>query len=342
MTSGKIKPVLGPNGEPPPGSIAEKRHVDINGVRQGMVTRSADPTQPVLLFVHGGPGMPSYFLEQDYPTGLEQEVTVVYWDQRGTALSYLPDIAPQTMTTAQFIADTIAVTDYLRNRFHQDKIYVLAHSWGTFIAIQAVAHAPELYHAYIGMSQISYQIRSENESYAYMLQRYKELGNARMVRKLEAAPIAMTVPMPKAYMALRDRAMHTLGVGTTHEMKSVVTGIFLRSWLNREYTVGEKLAIWRGRKFSRSFGLWDEMQSTDMTKQITELEVPVYFLHGAHDHTVSYTGAKSYLGHLKAPVKGFYTFPESAHSPAFEEPMRARDILLNDVLKGGSEMADTE
>ena len=81
-------------------------------------------------------------------------------------------------------------------------------------------------------------------------------------------------------MALRDPAMHGLGVGTTHDMKSVITGLFLPSWLNREYTVGEKLDIWRGKFAARSLGLWDEMQGDDLTKRITELEIPVYFVHG--------------------------------------------------------------
>ena len=179
------------------------------------------------------------------------------------------------MTTEQFIADTLAVTDHLRERFHQDRIYVLAHSWGTYLAIQAVQRAPERYHAHVGMAQISHQIESENESYAYVLERYERMGDTRMVRRLRASPISMSVPMPEAYLALRDRAMHRLGVGTMHEMKSVVTGVFLRSLRNSEYTAREKLAIWRGRSFSQSFGLWDEMQRTDLAARITSLEVPV-------------------------------------------------------------------
>ena len=97
------------------GSVAEKVSVPINGVHQGMVIRGKHSANPVLLWVHGGPGMPDYPLTQQYPTDLEDLFTVVWWDQRGAALSYDPDIPPDTMTIEQFIADTIAVTDYLRN-----------------------------------------------------------------------------------------------------------------------------------------------------------------------------------------------------------------------------------
>ena len=105
----------------------------------------------------------------------------------------------------------------------------MGHSGGTFIGIQAAARAPELYHAYIGVAQMSYQLTSEKLAYEYMLQQFKENGNRAMVRKLEAAPVTMRDGTPHAYLAIRDKAMHSLGIGTTHDMKSVITGIFLPS-----------------------------------------------------------------------------------------------------------------
>ena len=129
-SSGKPEPLLDENGTPRVGSLSEKTHVTINGMEQGMFIRSKDPTNPVLLFLHGGPGMPEYFLTQRYPTGLEEDFTVVWWDQRGAGLSYSAGIPPETMTVEQLVSDTLAVTNYLRDRFHQDKIYLLGHSGG--------------------------------------------------------------------------------------------------------------------------------------------------------------------------------------------------------------------
>ena len=157
----------------------------------------------------------------------------------------------------------------------------MAHSWGSYVGIQVAARTPESFHAYIGVSQITHQIRSERLSYEYMLQRFTERGDSRMVRRLAAAPVTLGVPLPAAYDALRDKAMHVLGVGTTRDMRSVVTGLFLPSWAFREYTLGEKVKLWRGKRFSRRFGLWDQMQATDLSALVTELEVPAYFLHGA-------------------------------------------------------------
>jgi len=339
FSPGTPKRLLDEKGKALAGSISEKSHVSINGVLQGMFIVGRDIGNPVLLFLHGGTAMPEYFLTQRYPTGLEQYFTVVWWDRRGAGLSYRADIPPETMTLEQSISDTIEVTKYLRIRFHKDKIFLMAHSGGSPIGIQAAARAPELYFAYIGVSQMSYQLKSEMLSYEYMIGRYREIGNRKMVRRLEAGPVTMTIPLPAAYMKVRDKAMHGLGVGTTRDMKSEITGVFMESWLCRAYTLGEKFAIWRG-KFSSDKILWDKMIATDMTKKVPKLDLPVYFFHGKHDYTVSYPLAKAYLDGLQAPIKGFYTFEDSAHSPMFEEPVRMKRILQQDVLAGTNSLAD--
>lgn len=338
MSPGKPEPFLDENRNLLAGSISEKIHVDINGVDQGMFIKSKDVTHPVLLYLHGG--MPDYFLTQKYPTGLEDYFTVVWWEQRGSGLSYSANIPPESMTLEQMISDTKEVTNYLRKRFGQEKIYLMGHSGGTFIGLQVAARAPELYHAYIGVAQMSYQLKSERLAYEYMLKQFKEKGNKKMVRKLESAPVTLTDGISDSYLSLRDKAMHSLGIGTTHDMNSVITGIFLPSLTSREYTLIEKVNMWRGKSRSGVSLLWDTMLATDMTKEVPEIDIPVYFFHGIYDYTVSYILAKDYFEKLKAPLKGFYTFEQSAHSPLFEEPERLQQILQMDVLAGKNNLAD--
>ncbi|NSW54023.1 MAG: alpha/beta hydrolase, partial [Anaerolineae bacterium] len=189
MSPGVPAPVTDENGTVIPGSLSEKVFVDINGSRQGMFIISSSLDNPVLLIVHGG--MPEYFLTDQYPVGLEQAFTVVWWEQRGIGISYDDDIPRESLTARQSIEDTIAVTRYLLERFDKDKIYLMAHSGGTFFAIQAAAQAPELYHAYIGVAQFAYQIQSEMMAYDYMLAQYRQMGNQKMVRKLLDAPVSM-------------------------------------------------------------------------------------------------------------------------------------------------------
>jgi pimeloyl-ACP methyl ester carboxylesterase len=135
--------------------------------------------------------------------------------------------------------------------------------------------------------------------------------------------------------------MHRIGIGTTRDMRSVVTGVFLPVWRTPGYTLREKLSIWRGKAWSRGI-LWDEFLATDLTMRVTGLEVPAYICQGAHDYTTNPELARAYYDLLRAPVKGFYTFEHSAHSPAFEEPARFREVLREDVLTGAARLADGE
>lgn len=137
-----------------------------------------------------------------------------------------------------------------------------------------------------------------------------------------------------------DQAMHSLGIGTTHDLKSVITGVFIPSITSTEYTLMEKVRTWRAKFRNGVSFLWDRMLATDLARELPELYLPVYFFHGRYDYTCAYAVAKSYFEQLKAPLKGFYTFEHSAHSPLFEEPEKAHRIMLEDVLAAVNSLAD--
>lgn len=333
-SAGKVDPFRDETGDIIEGSIAEKVFVEINGIEQGMFLKGKDQSKPILLLLHGGPGLPDYFMAKDYPSNLEEEFVVCYYEQRGTGLSYHSKIDTETMTTEQFIADTIAVTNYLRERFGQEKIYLLGHSWGSYLGLKVVAKSPELYVAYISMSQIVDLPESEKLAYTYMIEKYKENNNTKMVKKLEKFPIFESDEALKEYSGslLRDEAMHELGVGTMHNMKSVISGIFFPSLRCTDYTPMERVNLWRGKVFSRKTGLRDELFDFEATKEIPSLDIPVYFFAGLQDYTCTYSLQRKYYEELNAPLKRFYTFEESAHSPLFEEPQKAMEIIREDIL----------
>ena len=118
LSPGKTKPYIDQTGNILAGSLSEKVFIDIGGVKQGMFIKSKDSTHPVLLYLHGG--MPDYFLAQKYPTGLEDYFTVIWWEQRGSGMSYNSDVLNDTITLEQLINDVLDVTNYLRHRFGQE------------------------------------------------------------------------------------------------------------------------------------------------------------------------------------------------------------------------------
>ena len=330
---------------PAAGSICEKTFVEIGGVSQGMFIKGRNEDNPVLLYVHGGPSFSEYFLVEKYPTGLEDHFTVCYWDQRGGGLSVSPEVTPESLTLGKLAADMIEVTNYLRNRFGQEKIYLIAHSGGTAFAIKAVAENPELYHAYIGVAQITQQAESERIAYRYMVESYFSSGNTKTAAKFREYPILEddAYLLPFFNSVLRDKSMHELGIGTMRNMTSIMTGVFYPVWMCRAYTLREKFSIWRSKfSFVNKSGLRAEVLALDMPEDVPALEIPAYFISGRHDLTVNRNLAAGYLKMLDCPVKGFYTFEHSAHSPMFEEPVRFLVIMTRDVLNRETNLADKQ
>jgi pimeloyl-ACP methyl ester carboxylesterase len=329
---GKPEPFKDTEGNTIKGSISEKIFIEINGARQGMFIKGRDINNPVLLFLHGGPGMPEYAVSRNYPLVLENYFTVCWWEQRGAGLSFIKGTNPDSLTFDQLIDDAIELTNYLRMRFGKEKIYLMAHSGGTFTGIQTAAKAPELFHAYIAVSQISFQLKSEELAYNYMFEEFKKRGDSGMLKKFERFPVS-EINTPD-YYKMRDIPMHKLGIGTTHEMRSVITGVVWPVMMNREYTFNEKIRIWQGKAFTTAkAGLWSRLVLTDLKTKVTKLEIPIYFMSGIHDYTTSYTLAKEYFEIIQSPLKVFYTFHESAHSPVFEEPEKMEMIVREDILK---------
>jgi pimeloyl-ACP methyl ester carboxylesterase len=316
-------------------SICEKRFVQIGGIRQGMFIRGADTANPLLLFVHGGPSFSEYFLVEKYPTGIEEHFTVCYWDQRGGGLSATPEVTKESLTLGQLSSDMIEVTNYLRTRFNREKIYIMAHSGGTAFAIKTVADNPELYSAYIGMEQITRQAESERRAYRYMVEEYSAAGNKKIVEQFRKYPVTEedSFLLPFFNSVLRDKSMHELGIGTMRNMNSIMTGVFYPVWLCRAYTLKEKFNIWRSKfSFVNKSGLRAEVLALDMTEEVPSLSVPAYFISGRHDLTVNRDLSEEYFNKLECPLKRFYTFENSAHSPMFEEPERFLEIMTGDVL----------
>ena len=340
---GKTEQYTDKSGKVIAGCISEKIFINIGGVNQGMFIRSKNIDNPILLYVHGGPAFPNYFLIDKFKPGLEDYYTVCYWEQRGGGLSYTSEVTLESMNFNQLASDGIDVTNYLRKRFGKEKIYIMAHSGGTPIALLAVQRKPALYVAYIGMGQITNQAESEKIAYKYMLERFTANGSQKLVDELKKYPVLESDSNINPYYksAIRDKYMHKSGIGTMHKMKSIFREIFIPVWTCKAYTMGEKINIWRSKfSFLPKTNLINEMLETDFTIKVPSLEIPIYFFSGKYDLTVNVNLSKAYLNKMNAPLKGFYTFNNSAHSPLFEEPLLVRQIIETDILNNKNSLAD--
>lgn len=340
---GKPEPFLNSEGKPFYGSLSEKTFVKIGSVKQGMFIRSKNIQNPVLLYVHGGPAFPNYFLIEKYKPQLEDFFTVCYWEQRGGGLSFSPEVDLGSMNFDQLTLDAVEVSNYLRRRFNKEKIYIIAHSGGTPIALMAVKKAPELYSAYLAVAQITNQKESEKIAFRYMVEKYSEKANKKALNELKQFNVLSSGTNIETFYksVTRDKSMHQLGIGTMHQMNSIFWDIFVPVWTCKAYTLNEKMKIWKSKfTFLPKTNLVNELLNRDFSREIDRIEIPVYFFCGEYDFTVNSDLSKAYFKKLQAPLKGFYTFSNSAHSPLFEEPEKFRKILREDVLNGTINYAD--
>ena len=334
ISPGKPERITDKNGNHIKNSISEKIFVEINGINQGMFIRGADSSNPLILFVHGGPAFPEYFLFDKFKVNLEDKFTVCYWEQRGGGLSYNSDIKPESISFEQLKSDLVEVTKYLLKRFNKTKLVLMAHSGGTTFGIQAAISNPELFYAYIGIAQITNQTESEKLAFNYMLEEYKRLNNHKKTEELKSFTISESVSETKRfYKSLtRDESMHELGIGTMRNMNSVFNDVFLAVWRCRAYTLTEKLNYWRSKFFFiRKTSLIDELFKNDISKKYKKFEIPIIMISGKYDYTVNYSLSQNYFTKIDAPLKKFYLFDNSAHSPIFEEPEKFSKIIFDEI-----------
>ena len=302
-------------------SLTEKSFIDIGGLSQGFFLRSENPENPVILFLHGGPGSPELALLYRYEVSerLEKYFTVCHWDQRGAGMSYSSSIDPATMTLEQMIEDTRQMTEYLKHRFNKQKIYLMGHSWGSYLGIKTIEKYPENYLAYIGIGQLSNQLKSEQLAYDYMLQHAKEINDKAAVKNLEKFDKnAPDFPTLLYIGTVRSQLMNKYGIGIMHDNFSMA-GLIQDILLFKGYTLSEKIRYIQGMPFSQAY-LWDSVISDNMFESSISFKVPVYITHGRYDYQVSYALSREYFNKMEAPDKSFFTFEKSAHSPNGEEP----------------------
>ena len=329
---GKSRPFLDQKGKMVPGSISVIITKRINGLNQKMIIRGRDTTKPVLLYLHGGPGDPEFPFVSQFNSDIENIFVVCYWEQRGAGLSYSKNIPPSTMTLPQFIDDAGRVSEYLIHRFNRGKIYLLGHSWGSMLGSFTANKYPNYYNAFISVGQVGNQVRSENLSYEFILSRARELKDKKAVKIIEEIGPPPYADPKVALSNTHIERKYLITYGGAIKNGEFYPKAIKSLFVCKEYTLGDKINYLRGMNFTKSY-LWDVVMKTDLFKAVPSQQIPVYILQGRFDYQTSYVIAKEYFDSLKAPVKKFFTFENSAHSPIFEEPEKFERILKEILLE---------
>ena len=304
----------------------------IEGIKQAIIIRGESSALPVLLYVHGGPGAPDFPYIHDVFKSMEKYFVVCYWEQRGAGKSYATLEDPETLTLEQLTEDAYAVSCYLIEKFQQSKIYILGHSWGTLLSCFVIKKYPHLFHAYLGIAQITNQLVSERESHDFVEKEARRRNDASVLKKIIENPVPSVdcaVEKWKTYLITERRLVFKYGGGMYG--RNLLTYQLKRFIFCREYTLMDKIKFLKAAELSL-LKLWPVILANNVNLLFGELHIPIYMFHGIHDRLVSYEQAKLYSDKLKAPFKKFYTFQDAGHFPHIESNQRFIQIVCADVL----------
>ena len=299
FTPGRTPAIHGPE------SIASLERIRLGDVDQYILIRGNDSSLPLLLFLHGGPGMPAMYLAHAFQRELEKDFVVVQWDRRGAGKSYREEIS-STLDSEQLVADTVELTNVLRARFHHDKIYLVGHSWGTYLGMLVIARHPELYRAYVGIGQLARSSPIAGIQDEYIRQTARRMGDQGAIKELE-----------EKGASVRETLLFKFG-GEIHKAKSFMPRS-LTGLAAPEYSLRDARNIPKGVSlYSRNF-VYNSI-SGELIDVITQVKIPIYFFTGRYDYTDPFALTEEYFSRINAPEKHIVWFEESAHFPFYEEP----------------------
>jgi pimeloyl-ACP methyl ester carboxylesterase len=315
------------NGVVVPGSIAELATVEVGGSEQAVMIRGTSTDDPVLLFLAGGPGGSEIGSMRNLGEGLEQDFVVATWDQAGTGKSV--GAFDPGMSVESTVADTIAVTDYLRERFDEEKVYLVGNSWGTILGVLAVKHSPELFHAFVGTGQMVSTVETDRLFYEDTLAWAERDGDTDLVETLRANG-------PPPY---EDTLKYEAALSHEHDWNVypgqdaiMAKGEMPGNIMVGEYSLMEKLRLMGGMLDTFCL-LYPQLDGVDLRRDAASLDVPVYLVQGAYEARGRAVPAGEWFEMLQAPSKEMIVFEKSGHKPSFEEADRFRQVMADTVLR---------
>jgi pimeloyl-ACP methyl ester carboxylesterase len=321
-------PITGPDGERLPGSVAELTSVEVNGHDLGLLIRGHDRDNPVLLFLAGGPGGSELGAMRRHLSALEEHFTVVTWDQRGTGRSYGELDPVDTLTLDSAVDDTLAVTDYLRERFDQERIYLVGQSWGTTLGVLTVQAAPERYRAFVGVGQMVSQQATDRIFYDDKLAWAEDTGRSDLVAQLrDTGPPPYDDPRDYEIALAGEMEVHPYD----HSANSEGQGQMSENLFVREYSLTEQVRILAGT-LDTFAALYPQLQEIDFRETATSFEIPMFFVQGAHEAPGRADLFAEWYPQINAPLKDRTVFDTSGHRPMFEQPDEFVDYLVETVL----------
>ena len=302
--------------------VDEAMYVHLGGIEQWVIIRGEDRQNPVLLFVHGGPGDVTNPWSFAYFAAWEKRFTVVQWDERGAGRTFRKTgrSVASTMTLDRMAQDGIELSEFVRKHLAKNRIVVVAHSFGSILGLRMVQARPDLFYAYVGTGEVADETKNYSVAYAALLEKAQSTGNQQAIDELRRIG-----PPPYA---------NGEGYGIQRKWSNNFEGAdrFLYGTLGLTLvapgsSVQDLNDSWDGQNLS-SERLVPQTRSSTSKDLGLDFRVPMFFFQGTEDFTTPTALAQQYLGEIKAPLKKFVPidgghFAVFMHSDQFLEKLVA-------------------
>jgi len=325
----KTPPITDAQGKVIPGSIATLEKVNLNGSEQWISIRGRDMNQPVLLFLAGGPGGSQMVSERRALGELENHFVVVNWEQPGAGKSF-DAVDRSTLTPERYVDDGLALVKYLRERFGEDKVFLVGESWGSALGVWMVQRNPEYFHALINTGQMVAFLDNDLICYDFVLDLAQKRGDLQKVEQLKKQG---PPPYYGKGTAMKEAAFLLETYNYMNEDPRIADDGFntFQDLAQPEYGLYDKVNWFRGALDTMDV-VYPQLWNVDFRQQATQLEVPVYFLLGRYDVNAPPVLAEEYFTKLNAPHKELIWFEHSGHNPWVTEASRFADVVINKIL----------
>ncbi|MDR1358256.1 MAG: alpha/beta hydrolase, partial [Coriobacteriales bacterium] len=305
--------------------------VDLGGFPQKLHIRFTDPDAPILLVLHGGPGMSNRHSIMTQHDDLARDFVVVAWDQRGCAGSY-KGVDPATLTVDRLVEDAHELVEWLCEQFGAAQINILGGSWGSQLGTLLAYRYPERIAAYVGCGQVVDGIQNEQLSWEFTVEEARKAADQRSLHTLER----IGPPEQGQYRGglkglLAQRRILSRYGGSTRKGEGFFNSYVKPVLLSKEYSAEDVWGYLRGSTLVLAT-MWPELVNYDFRREAHRFAMPYFIFQGRADRNTPAALVEEYFAIVDAPVKELVWFEESAHSPLGDEPERFKRLLRERLL----------
>jgi pimeloyl-ACP methyl ester carboxylesterase len=298
-----------------PEAVNEEMFVRIGGIEQWITIKGDDRNNPVVLFLHGGPGDALSPFADSMFGGWEKDFTLVQWDQRGAGRTYGkngPSIEP-AMTVERMTQDGIEVAEFLIKHLNKKKIIVEGGSWGSILGIYMAHARPDLFYAYVGDAQLVNIRKNEAASYARVLELARAAGDQKAITALTAiGPPPWALLFPKWPVFRRWRLAYQAKMATAPPIHITLNPAYASPREQARYAAADDFSFEHFEGLTMS----GPLESVDLPALGTKFAIPIFIIQGQQDLTALPELAKAYFDCIQSPRKQFYFTPTPFASPS--------------------------